>query len=67
MDEQKTFLGNSITDVNSKLSKWLSNYDIVNQILFRAFILPRRLVWAYPPADSAIWHNYRRVDTRVRQ
>ena len=41
MEEQKTFLGNSITDVNSKLSKWLSNYDIVNQILFRAFILPK--------------------------
>jgi len=31
MEEQKTFLGDSITEVYSKLSKWFYNYEIVFQ------------------------------------
>lgn len=31
MEEQKTFSGNSVTEVYSKLSKWLFNYEIIFQ------------------------------------
>jgi len=29
MDSKKSFIGNSVTEVYSKLSKWLYKYDIV--------------------------------------